>query len=137
MSIYFHIEKNDFKYGEIEKTKKWLGDVIKGEGKKEGEISIIFVDDEKILQLNKTYLSHNYFTDVIAFNYNKGNWISGDIYVSIDTVKTNSNKYLTPLQEELQRAIVHGLLHLLDYDDKSKHQKENMREKEALYLSKY
>lgn len=136
MSIYFHTELTSFKYKEIENTRKWLRGVIKDEGKKEGEINIIFVDDKTILELNKKYLSHNYFTDVIAFNYNEENNIIGDIYISIESVKSNSDKYLTSFQEELHRVIVHGLLHLLGYEDKNKRQKENMAEKETLYLSK-
>ena len=137
MSIYFHTEVPEFNYSEKERTKRWLRAVMKEEKKYEGEINIIFTDEESILQLNKKYLSHNYFTDVIAFNYNEGDLIKGDIYISIDTVRANAQKYKSTFSEELHRVIVHGLLHLIGCNDKTPTQKEKMKEKEAWYLSRF
>ena len=107
------------------------------ENKYEGEINIVFTDNQTILQLNKTYLAHNYFTDVIAFSYNESNKVCGDIYISIDTVKENAITYNCSFLEELRRVMIHGLLHLIGYKDKTEKQKKEMRRKESLYLSEY
>ena len=107
------------------------------ERKKEGEINVIFTNDKTIHRLNKTYLSHDYFTDVIAFDYQEKGEIAGDIYISIDTVKKNAKLYKCPFNVELQRVIVHGFLHLIGYRDKTEKEKKEMREKESVYLDHF
>jgi probable rRNA maturation factor len=134
LSIYFHNEACRFNYIGKDKTRKWLRDIIRNEKRKEGTINIVFTDNPTILRLNKTYLSHHYFTDVITFNYNEAGKIIGDIYISIDTVRENAGKYKTPFPEELKRVMVHGLLHLIGYNDKTKVQKVKISEKESFYL---
>lgn len=136
MSIYFHKEETRFTYTEKEKSKKWLREILREEKKKEGDINIIFTNDQTIHQLNRTYLSHDFYTDVIAFDYQKPGKITGDIYISIDTVKKNAKRYKCQFNVELQRVIVHGLLHLIGYNDKTEEEKKAMREKESVYLQR-
>jgi len=137
LSIYFHNETCRFKYSEIAKSKKWLRKILREEQKKEGDINIIFSDNHTILKLNKTYLSRNYFTDVIAFPYAEGKTVDGDIYISIDTVKENAKLYKCTFMDELHRVMIHGLLHLIGYGDKTAKEKKEMREKESFYLSEF
>lgn len=137
MSIYFHTEACSFTFTEKFKSKKWLKKVLKEEKKREGNINIIFTNNTLIQHLNIKYLSREYFTDVIAFDYQEENKISGDIYISIDTVKENSKRYECPFHIELKRVIVHGLLHLIGYKDKTRKEKIEIKEKETFYLMQY
>ena len=98
-------------------------------------ISIIFCSDNYILDVNQKYLQHDYFTDIITFDYCEGDRLSGDLFISVDTVKENALEYGTEFQEELHRVIVHGILHLIGYDDHSPEDIEVMRKKENYYLS--
>ena len=98
--------------------------------KKIGEIAYLFCNDEKILEINRQYLNHDFYTDIISFDYSEGDRISGDIFISIDTVRTNSQKYNTDYQEELYRVIIHGVLHLCGLDDKLEEDAIRMRESE-------
>ena len=136
MSIYFHNEKSRFEYKDEEKSKKWLRKILREENKKEGDLNIIFTDNPTILQLNKTYINHQYYTDVIAFHYNQEENITGDIFISIDVVKENAVLYGSEFHEELHRVMIHGLLHLIGYNDKTEKQRKKMREKESAYLKK-
>lgn len=104
------------------------------EGYRLVSLNFIFVRDRTILCMNSKYLSHNYPTDIITFDYTSGTLISGDIYISFDTVYFNSQKFNTGLRNELHRVMIHGLLHLLGYKDKSSRQKSIMRKKEDYYL---
>lgn len=114
----------------------WLKSVVKNENKSIGKISVIFVDDNYLLDVNVKYLKHNYFTDIITFNYNQGLSISGDLYISIDTIKSNAEFYDTNFKNELLRVIVHGVLHLLGYNDCEESEKIVMREREDFYLNR-
>ena len=136
MSIYFHNEECQFKYKGKRKARSWLRNILVEEKRKEGDLNYIFTDDNTILKLNSLYLSRQYHTDVIAFNYNEEDVVIGDIYVSIDTVRSNAEKYKTAFLEELHRVMVHGLLHLIGYEDETKAQKAKMREREYFYLSR-
>jgi rRNA maturation RNase YbeY len=99
-----------------------------------GEISIILVDDAEILNINNKYLKHNYYTDIITFDYTKDRTISGDLYISIERVCENAEQYNTKVNDELNRVIIHGLLHLCGYKDKTKKQASLIRKKENYYL---
>jgi len=111
--------------------KKWIIYIIEKEFKKSvGDINFYFTDDTEILEINKKYLAHNYYTDIITFNYCTENSISGDIVISVDTVKTNAKDYNVTFENELHRVIVHGILHLLGFDDSTEEQKKEIREKE-------
>ncbi|MDR1742713.1 MAG: rRNA maturation RNase YbeY [Dysgonamonadaceae bacterium] len=118
------------------KTAEWIKRVAEKYGKKTGGVNYLFCDDERILSVNKQYLSHDYYTDIITFDFSEGDTVSGDIFVSLDTVKSNSEKYKTEYGEELHRVIIHGVLHLCGLKDKSAADAEKMRkaENEALKL---
>ena len=116
-------------------TKAWLKKVISNEEKSLGEIVYIFCQDEYLLQKNITFLNHNTLTDVISFDYSNGNIISGDIFISIERVSENAKKFKTEFLTELDRVMVHGLLHLLGYKDKQNTDSELMKKKEDYYLS--
>ena len=114
----------------------WLKSVVKNENKSIGKISVIYVDDNYLLDINIKYLKHNYFTDIITFNYNQGLNISGDLYISIDTIKSNAEFYDTNFKNELLRVIVHGVLHLLGYNDSNESEQIIIRDKEDFYLNR-
>jgi rRNA maturation RNase YbeY len=111
-------------------TSRWIKEVILSCGKKPGSIVFVFCDDGKILEINRQYLQHDYYTDIITFDYTEGDTLSGDIFISLDTVKTNAQAYKTDYEEELRRVIIHGILHLCGYDDKTSAKKKIMRKKE-------
>lgn len=111
--------------------KKWINYIIEKEFKKSvGDINFYFTDDSEILEINKKYLAHNYYTDIITFNYCTESSISGDIVISVETVKSNAKDYNVTFENELHRVIVHGILHLLGFDDSTEKQKKEIREKE-------
>lgn len=113
---------------------RWLKMVIESEIKKPGDISVIFCSDRYILDVNIKYLQHDYFTDIITFDYCEGNRISGDLFISIDSVKENAVHYGVDFENELDRVMVHGVLHLLGYDDHTPEDISVMREKENYYI---
>lgn len=122
---------------EINQNKKWLNQVISNEAKEEGDITYIFCNDDYLLEKNIRFLNHNTLTDVITFDYCEGNSVSGDIFISIERVKENSEVFKVDFLTELNRVMVHGLLHLLGYKDKTERESNLMRKKENHYLSKY
>lgn len=107
-------------------TTMWIRAVAATYGKKTGEIGYVFCSDERILEVNREYLQHDYFTDIITFDYTEGDVISGDIFISLDTVRTNSELFHTPYDEELHRTIIHGILHLCGINDKGVGEREIM-----------
>ncbi len=113
---------------------KWIRETILSEGKRVGDISFIFCSDNYLLEVNKTYLDHDYFTDIITFDYVEGTLINGDIFISVDRVLDNSVEFKTTFEDELNRILIHGILHLLGYKDKNKKDKLLMTEKEDFYL---
>lgn len=108
----------------------WISKVILSEGKEEGDINYIFCDDEYILEINKQYLEHDYYTDIISFDYSIGNELNGDIFISVDRVKENATDYNVTFDDELKRVIIHGILHYCGYKDKSTEEEALMRNKE-------
>jgi len=117
--------------------KAWLEDIILSEGKKLGEISYIFCDDEYLLKVNQDYLQHDYYTDIITFDYVKGRTISGEIFVSLQRISDNASTLSREYEEELRRVLAHGILHLSGYKDKSEAEEKEMRNKEDFYLARY
>ena len=113
---------------------KWIKETILSEEKRVGDISFIFCSDNYLLEVNKTYLDHDYFTDIITFDYVEGTLINGDIFISVDRVLDNSVEFKTTFEDELNRILIHGILHLLGYKDKNKKDKLLMTEKEDFYL---
>jgi len=132
--IRFHFT-NSFILKNKRKIKNWLKDTVVNEKKKVGDINYIFCSKEYLKRMNSDYLSKNYETDVISFDFSNDNKISGDIYISSETVKKNSIIFNVCFNNELKRVMVHGLLHLLNYNDKSKQELKIMREKENFYIN--
>lgn len=135
MIVFEYLKTEDIT--EINQNKKWLNQVISNEAKEEGDITYIFCDDDYLLEKNIRFLNHNTLTDVITFDYCEGNSVSGDIFISIERVKENSEVFKVDFLTELNRVMVHGLLHLLGYKDKTERESNLMRKKENYYLSKY
>lgn len=111
-------------------TSAWIRQVAASFGKKVGEIAYIFCDDAKILEVNVQYLGHDYFTDIITFDYCEGDSISGDLFISLDTVRSNAEKFGKTYEEELHRVIIHGVLHLCGINDKGPGEREVMEAEE-------
>ena len=107
-------------------TSAWIKAVAETYGKKVGEIAYIFCSDEKILEVNRQYLQHDYYTDIITFDYCEGNRISGDLFISLDTVRTNAEQFGATYETELHRVIIHGILHLCGINDKGPGEREIM-----------
>lgn len=114
---------------------RWIKQTIQAEGKITGDITFIFCSDAYLLEVNKKYLNHDYFTDIITFDYVEGTLISGDIFISCDTVRENAAEFNTGFDNELRRIIIHGVLHLLGYKDKNRKDKLLMTDKEDYYLN--
>lgn len=113
------------------KIKNWIKYIIEKEfNKSVGDITFYFTDDTEIIRINKKYLDHNYFTDIITFNYCTESSISGDIVISLDTVKSNAKDYKVTFENELHRVIIHGILHLLGFNDSTESERRRMRYKE-------
>ena len=113
----------------------WLSIIAKSHGKSLGELSYVFVTDEYLLALNREHLNHNYFTDIITFNYNEENSLSGDLFISYDRVVSNSSEFgNSNVYDELCRVMAHGLLHLIGYNDKTELEAKEMRTQEELCL---
>jgi rRNA maturation RNase YbeY len=110
--------------------KSWIRNVISMEGKNDGDISFIFTNDDNLLDINLKYLKHDFFTDIISFDYSEGLTVSGDIFISLDRVRENSENLKTDLNEELKRVIIHGILHLCGYKDKTSEERVVMTNKE-------
>ena len=113
-----------------QRINRWIKEIADGYGKKTGDIAYVFCDDQKILEVNNQYLEHDYYTDIITFDYTTGNTISGDIFISLDTVKSNADEYGADFETELHRILIHGILHLCGNDDKSPELRADMTDKE-------
>ena len=134
MSIVFNYDITGFRVRESRKIKSVIKKIISDTERKEGEIRFIFTSDEKILDINREFLKHNYFTDIITFDYDEGNTVSGEIYISIDTVRENSEIFRKSFNDEIHRVIFHGILHLCGFSDKSEPEQKKMRYMEEKYL---
>lgn len=115
---------------------RWIKDTAAEYGKKTGDIAYVFCTDERILEVNKQYLDHDYYTDIITFDYSEGAVISGDIFISLDTVKSNAAEFGVEFHAELHRILIHGILHLCGQDDKTDAQRTEMTRKENQALDK-
>ena len=133
--ISYFFEDTDFVFKSKVLTRKWLKLVAESEIRRIGDINVIFCSDNYILDINQRYLQHDYFTDIITFDYCEGEVLSGDLFISVDSVRENSIEYGTEFVDELNRVIVHGVLHLIGYDDHCDEDIAIMRKKENYYLS--
>ncbi len=134
MSIRFFNEDVDLPVFKRRKISNWLKFVVTSQSKKIGNICFVFCSDNYLLEINKRYLNHDYFTDIITFDYVENNLVSGDIFVSLDRVLENSSDYNVSYNNELFRILIHGVLHLLGFNDKLEDDKVIMTEKEDFYL---
>lgn len=116
-------------------TTAWIKRVAEAHGRKVGEIGYMFVNDEKILEVNRQYLGHDYYTDIITFDYDEGDVLNGDIVISLDTVRSNAEKFNKPYDDELHRVIIHGVLHLCGINDKGPGEREIMEANENAALA--
>jgi len=130
MAIVYQSESVKFPKIKRREISNWIKSVVSCYNKKIGDIAYIFCSDEKILDINIQYLNHDYYTDIITFDYSEDNIISGDLFISLDTVKSNAKKFGVNYTEELHRVIIHGILHLCGLNDKSPEEELIMREKE-------
>ena len=135
LMVRYFTEDIKFDYKERRRTSRWLKLVAESEIRRLGDVSVIFCSDPYIIDINLKYLQHDYFTDIITFDYCEGDTLSGDLFISIDSVRENAVLYKTEFEEELNRVIVHGVLHLIGYDDHTEADKKEMRSKENYYLS--
>ena len=135
-SIRFFAEDIDFKLSHPRKTTNWIKETISKEKKEQGNLNFIFCSDEYLHSINVQYLNHTTYTDIVTFDSSEiRGLIEGDIFISVERIKENASKFTTSFDEELHRVIIHGVLHLIGYSDKSVTKKAAMRRKEDTYLS--
>lgn len=120
---------------EQNRVSDWIAQVAASYGKRIDQVNYIFVDDEEILRINRRFIGHDYYTDHIGFDNCQGNFLAGDTYISLDTVRTNAELFGTPYEEELHRVIIHSILHLCGIDDQTEEQRQAMTEAENMALS--
>ena len=135
MAINFHEKEESAGIKNKNLLKKWLKDLIVQEHGSPGQINIVLTSDNNVLELNKKYLSRNYLTDIIAFDYTENQVIAGDLFISVTRVRENSEKFDVTFKKELKRVLVHGVLHLLGYGDSTQKEKSMMRQMEDRYLT--
>jgi len=136
--ISYQAEGTTFPSIKRRNTSAWIKSIAAIYAKKVGDIAYIFCNDDRILEVNREYLKHDYFTDIITFDYTEGNVISGDLFISLDTVQTNAKQFGSSYEQELHRVIIHGILHLCGINDKAPGEREIMEaaENKALALLK-
>jgi len=135
--IYFFSENIKFTLKHKGSIKKWIVESISYENRNAGSINFIFCNDKYLIKINKTYLNKDTLTDVIAFNYCKKKIISGDIYISYERIKENAKKFNLPVENEILRIIIHGILHLVGYKDKTDKDKLIIRGKEDFFINEF
>jgi rRNA maturation RNase YbeY len=136
VAISFHNEGIKFQFGQKIRHQHWISQYIRHHKKVPGSITFIFTSNKHLRRINREYLKHNYFTDVISFDYSEKRIVSGDVFISVDQVKKNAAIYAVEWEEELRRVMIHGILHLMGYNDREQKEREQMRklEDEALFL---
>lgn len=128
--FYWNVENVELPVLDYQKLQTWINEVAAAHGKRVGDIAYIFCDDEKIIEVNREFLKHDYYTDIITFDYSTRSRISGDMFVSLDTVRTNAELFHTTYDRELLRVIIHGILHLCGINDKGPGEREIMEQHE-------
>ena len=137
MAINFQFEDAEFQFLDLKKVENWIKQTIETENCFTGNVTYIFCSDNYLLDVNRKYLNHDYFTDVITFDYVKNDKISGDIFISIDRVTENAKIFNVSRENELLRVMIHGVLHLIGYDDLTDEQEAEIHSKEDFYLNIY
>ena len=134
-NISFHSEGVNTKTPSKRLLKAWIKEFVSNHGKKVGELAFIFCSDEKILEVNQSFLQHDYYTDIITFDYCEGEIVSGDIFISVERVAENATSHNVEYNTELLRILAHGVLHLIGFQDKRPKNKKEMTENEDLCIS--
>lgn len=135
-AIQFFNEQVKFRPRSVTKLKSWIKKAILAENKEPGQVNYIFCSDSFLVDMNQEYLQHDTLTDIITFNTSeRGNLIEGDIFISIERIQDNARRFNTSFDSELHRVMIHGILHLIGYGDKTIPEKRTMRKKEDAYLS--
>ena len=135
MRISFHYDIEKFRLRDSRKLKKTAARIVSDAGKRAGVIDFIITDDEKVYEINTEFLGHDYYTDIITFDYSRGSVLNGEIYISEPRVRENASKYDTSFGTEMRRVIFHGILHLCGYDDSTEGERKKMSEMEEMYLA--
>ena len=134
-SISFHNVGVNTKTPSKRLLKAWIKEFVSNHGKKVGELAFVFCSDEKILEVNQNFLQHDYYTDIITFDYCEADFVSGDIFISVERVQENATSHNIEYNEELLRVLAHGVLHLIGFQDKSPQKKKEMTQNEDLCIS--
>jgi rRNA maturation RNase YbeY len=134
--LSFFVPTIKFNLPQKRAVRKWLQSLAEAEGKRVGEVAFIFCSDDELLPINRQYLRHDYYTDVITFDYTEGPVLSGDVFISVDTVRANAEAFRQTFDDELHRVMAHGLLHLCGYADATPQEQKQMRTKEDFYLAR-
>lgn len=137
MALKIFYKDVKFRLRKTKEIKNWIMQVIRSEKKEPGDLFFIFVNDKYIRQINKEFLEHDYYTDVIAFDYREGEIINGEIYIGVETVRRNTKIYGSTLRNEILRVMIHGVLHLIGYNDKNEVEKKEIGRKEDEYINKF
>lgn len=135
MKINFHYDIDNFRLRDSRQLKRTSRRIISDAGMKGGVVDVIITGDDKLYEINSEFLGHDSHTDIITFNYNKGKTVNGEVYISADRVKENSNSYNVSFNAEMRRVIFHGFLHLCGYDDRTEGERIKMTEMEDMYLA--
>ena len=134
--ITYQTEESSFRLGSRRLTSRWIKEIVSQAEMRLGDLSVVFCSDPYILEVNKQYLGHDYYTDIITFDYCEGDILSGDLIISVDTVRANAKEYgAASFDEELHRVIIHGVLHLIGFDDHSPEDQAEMRRQENAALA--
>jgi probable rRNA maturation factor len=135
LKINFRYDIEKFRLRDSKLLKRIISRIVSDAGLKGGVADVVITTDEKVYEINREFLGHDYFTDIITFNYNKGKSVNGEIYISAQRVKENAEKFGVALNSEIRRVIFHGFLHLCGYDDSTAEEKKRMSEMEEMYLA--
>ncbi len=135
MRINFHYDIEKFRLRESRMIKKVVTRIVSDKGMKGGLVDVIITSDDKVYEINNEFLGHDFYTDIITFDYNSGKTVNGEIYISADRVRENAGKFGVSAISEMKRVIFHGFLHLCGYDDRTAEEKRKMSEMEEMYLA--